>query len=536
MEAPPELREGSQLGDRLWRLNNLYTIQDKTGRRIPFHLNWAQTELLSGLHECSLILKARQLGFTTFVQIFMLDACLFNSNIRAGTIAHRLDDARVIFRDKVKLPYDCLPDMLKAARPITRDSADELVFSNNSSIRVSTSMRSGTLQFLHISEYGQLCSRFPDKAREIRTGALNTVQAGQVIFIESTAEGREGHFYDLCEAAQAKQRMGAPLTALDFKFHFFPWWKAPEYALHPTGVVIDEQFKTYFDKLEATAGVVLTPAQQAWYQKKAETQLADMKREYPSTPEEAFEASVEGAYYSELIAAAELQGRIGEFPAIQGVPVDTAWDIGIGDETTIWFVQRLGSRNRLVGFYARSGEGLRHYVDVVNRMARERGWKLGDPLWPHDGANREWGSGKSRREMFQEHTGRYPRIVPTLTLDDGIAAVRAILPSCEFDAGPCAEGLKALRAYRKEWDEERGTWRDKPRHDWASHGADAFRVMATRFRAIEPAAPPKPKHDRVVLMADQFGQVHYEDDGGRVELQDVIRRHCKKRQRERSEA
>jgi hypothetical protein len=196
METLPGLHEGSQLADRFWRLDNLYAIQTKEGKKAPFRLNWAQTELLHDLHECSLILKARQLGFTTFIQIFMLDACLFNSNIRAGTIAHRLDDARVIFRDKVKFTYDNLSNVLKAARPIIRDSADELVFANNSSIRVSTSMRSGTLQYLHISEYGQLCSRYPEKAREIRTGALNTVQAGQVIFIESTAEGREGHFYD----------------------------------------------------------------------------------------------------------------------------------------------------------------------------------------------------------------------------------------------------------------------------------------------------------------------------------------------------
>ena len=93
------------------------------------------------------------------------------------------------------------------------------------------------------------------------------------------------------------------------------------------------------------------------------------------------------------------------FPAMEGVPVDNAWDIGIGDETTIWFVQRLGNRNRLVGYYANSGEGLKHYVDAVNRMAIARGWKLGDTLWPHDGANREWGSGKSRRELFAEYAG-----------------------------------------------------------------------------------------------------------------------------------
>jgi hypothetical protein len=125
---------------------------------------------------------------------------------------------------------------------------------------------------------------------------------------------------------------------------------------------------------------VLSTAQKAWYSKKSETQLGDMKREYPSTPEEAFEASVEGAYYSELLAAAELQGRVGEFPAIEGVPVDVSWDIGIGDDTTLWFAQRLGNRTRLVGYYANSGEGLRHYTDTINRMARERGWTLGCAL------------------------------------------------------------------------------------------------------------------------------------------------------------
>jgi hypothetical protein len=147
-----------------------------------------------------------------------------------------------------------------------------------------------------------------EKAREIRTGALNAVQAGQVIFIESTAEGREGHFYDLCEQAQSKQRMGTPLTSLDFKFHFFPWQRCKDYHIDPTGVVIDAPLRKYFDGLEQTAGIVLSSAQQAWYAKKAETQLADMRREYPSTPEEAFEASIEGAYFAEQLTAAEFQG------------------------------------------------------------------------------------------------------------------------------------------------------------------------------------------------------------------------------------
>src|SRR5215208_2052286 len=210
-----------RLSDWRWRIDNLYHITDKNGQKLRFQMNWAQEALFNEMSFQNVILKARQLGFTTFIQIFMLDACLFNSNIRAGTIAHKLDDAKTIFRDKVKYPYDELPEAIKAARPVIKDSADELMFSNNSSIRVGTSLRSGTLQYLHVSEYGKLCAKYPDKAREVRTGALNTIQSGQVVFIESTAEGQEGHFFELSEAARAKERRGVPLTPLDFKFHFF---------------------------------------------------------------------------------------------------------------------------------------------------------------------------------------------------------------------------------------------------------------------------------------------------------------------------
>jgi hypothetical protein len=138
------------------------------------------------------------------------------------------------------------------------------------------------------------------------------------------------------------------------------------------------------------------------------------------------------------------------------VKVDTAWDIGVGDATAIWFFQRLGSKTRFVGYYQRDGEGLKHYVDEIRRMARERGWQLGETYWPHDGQMREWGSGRSRMEQFREYTNRMPWLVPRLAIDDGIAAVRLILPSCEFDAAACADGLKALKSYRKEWDDHRG--------------------------------------------------------------------------------
>jgi hypothetical protein len=479
----------NQFSDWRWRLNNLYWIVDKEGHRVQFELNWAQENLFDEMHFMNCILKARQLGFTTFIQIFMLDACIFNANIRAGTIAHRLDDAKTIFRDKIKYPYDNLPDGLKNRVRKVSDSADELLLSNNSSIRVGTSLRSGTLQYLHISEYGKLCAQFPEKAREVRTGALNTVQAGQVVFIESTAEGQEGHFFDLCENARSKARMQTTLTPLDFKFHFYPWHRNPDYVL-AGAVVIGDDLRRYFEKL-ASGGIILSPGQQAWYAKKTETQLADMKREYPSTPEEAFEASVEGAYYANEMAIVEMQERIGAFKAIPGLPVNTAFDIGRRDPTSIWFWQQHAGKIGIVGYYHASGEGLPFYLDRLREYRDRLGWVYGTHLWPHDGKVNEWGSGRSRIEVMEAAIregglGETLRVLPNNPVDDGINAARMTIPLCHFDAAECSEGIKSLKAYRKDWDENRATWKDSPRHDWASHGADAFRTLAMGWRETSP--------------------------------------------------
>lgn len=441
------------------------------------------------MHYLNVVLKARQLGFTTFIQIYGLDQALFNSNFRVGTIAHTLDDAKSIFREKVRYPYDNLPDGLKAAVPIRKSSETELLLGNNSGVRVGVSLRGGTLQLLHVSEYGKICAKFPDKAREVRTGALNTVQAGQLIFIESTAEGQEGHFFDLSQAAQAKTRTGETLTELDFKFHFAPWWKEPAYEIDPAGVALDDGYQRYFSRLEDSHGIVLRPGQKAWYAKKAAVQLADMKREYPSTPAEAFEAAVEGAYYGELMASAELQGRVGEFAAEPGYLVHTAWDIGRSDYTAIWFFQVIGGRIRIVGYFQNTGESLPYYVTELARLSAERGWTYGTHLWPHDGRVTEWGSGKGRIEQALAH-GLNVTIAPNLRLADGINAVRGTIPLCTFDATAAADGVKILKAYRKEWDEEHGIWLDRPCHDWASHGADGFRMLAVGHHLIVEHALP----------------------------------------------
>ncbi len=293
----------NQFLDPRWRLSNLYTITDKAGRQIPFRPNAAQLALLDALYSANIILKARQLGFTTLCCLIYLDACLFTPHTRAGVVAHRLDDAKVIFRDKIKFPYDRLDEGIRAAVPAVQDSADTLTFGNNSSVRVSTSMRSGTLQYLHVSEFGKVCAQAPDKAREIVTGALNTVESGQFVVIESTAEGQEGAFYEMTQRARERAASRASLTPLDYKFHFFPWWRNRPYALDGAVVAIGEEHERYFDRLEAE-GIRLTDGQKAWYVKKEATMEGDMRREYPSTPDEAFEQALEGAYFAVQLAAA----------------------------------------------------------------------------------------------------------------------------------------------------------------------------------------------------------------------------------------
>lgn len=467
--------------DRRWRLNNLYTIKNEAGHAIPFRLNLAQERLLADLWTLNLILKARQLGFTTLIQILMLDACLFNSNTSAGTIAHNREDAEAFFDDKIKFAYDSLDPAIRDAIPATQDSAKSLTFANGSRIRVGTSLRSGTFQYLHVSEFGKTCAQFPSKAKEIVTGAFNTVHAGQFIAVESTAEGQGGYFHDMVMEAKRHAEMQRQLTPLDFKLHFFPWFEDSRYALSDADtamVTLTDEHEKYFDTLDAK-GIALTPNQEAWYVKKLATQRDEMKREYPATVEEAFEASIEGAFYSEQMARVRKEGRICRVP-IENVPVDTFWDLGVNDDMVIWFRQKIGPEHRFIGYYANSGEGLEHYARILKEWSDERKVTFGVHYMPHDADARRLGhQAKTVKQMAEEAGIRPVRVVPRIPSEQvGVEAVRSYLRKCWFDESACTDGLWCLDNYRKEWDGDRGVFKDRPRHDKASHGAKAFETAA----------------------------------------------------------
>lgn len=472
MATAPNTEIAEQLlNDPYWRLNHLYYIIDKSGNKELFKLNWAQKKLYNEMWYCNLILKARQLGISTFVSLLFLDRCLFNSNQHAGIIAHTREDAEMLFR-RVKFAYDSLPVEIKALRMANTDNARELQLSNGSTLRVGTSMRSSTLQYLHISEFGKICAKYPDKAREIVTGALNAIAPGQYVFIESTAEGREGYFYDMCKEAQAARDANKLLSQLDFRFHFFPWWQHSDYKLD-SEAQIAHPYIDYFNALEGQINAKLEHSQKTWYAKRASTQGDDMKREFPSTPDEAFEVSNEGLYYGKQIAEARKEGRIRRVYYDANVPVHTAWDLGYNDSTAIWWYQLCGQEIHLLEYYELNGEPLTHYLHIV----KSKPYTYGKHIVPHDAAAHEYSTGLSRIEVARNH-GIAFTVAPDLALIDGIDAARNLLNRCWFDEVKCASGIKALESYKKEWNDRYGCWGSKPLHNFASHGADAFRMLA----------------------------------------------------------
>jgi hypothetical protein len=464
------------LFDKNWRIRNLYWIKDSHGNKVKFVPNWAQEILLQDTHPCKIILKARQLGITTFFALNFLDDVLFSSNIHAGVIAHTLDDSQNIFADKLKFAFDHLDPRLRALFRTIGDSAKELSFTNGSLIRVGTSLRSATLQRLHISEFGKICCKNPEKAREIITGSLNTVHVGQHIVIESTAEGKEGHFYDMCQRSMKLNDH----SDLDFKFFFFPWHQHPEYSMEKECEVPD-LLKDYFAKI-TLSGLTLTQNQKNWYVAKWQTQKEDMLREFPSTAEEAFAVSQESNWYSRQMKELYDNGNITRISWDRSQPVHTSWDLGQADKMAIWFFQinRVGEV-MVIDFFQKTDFALQEVVALL----QSKGYTYGTHIWPHD-ANARDRSGITFVSQARE-LGISGIVLPQQSFADGINIVRSTLPKCWFDQKKCKEGLNALENYRKKWNSTIGGYTGEALHDSNSHAADAFRYLCCGINKINPS-------------------------------------------------
>jgi hypothetical protein len=209
-----------------------------------------------------------------------------------------------------------------------------------------------------------------------------------------------------------------------------------------------------------------------------ETELKAAKNEmgeskYRQEFECSFDAPIEGSYYGEILNELEDKKHMQEIPREELSRTFTAWDLGMGDSTSIWVAQLVGTEVRLIDYYENHGVGLDHYVKWI----KDNDYLKAEHILPHDVRVRELGTGKSRMEMLEE-SGLEVKIAPRMGLDDGIQAVRRLLPRCWFNVPKVQIGLNCLRNYRRDYDEKRKIFYERPLHDWSSHGSDSFRYLA----------------------------------------------------------
>ena len=226
----------------------------------------------------------------------------------------------------------------------------------------------------------------------------------------------------------------------------------------------DTQPEWFSARLKATETGIIDPGELQDAQKQMTPEA--FAQEYECS----FEAAIKGAYYGKDMEAADADGRIASVPYDKSADVFASWDLGIGDMMSIWFGQMVGKEWHWIGYYENNGHGLDHYVDYIKSLK----FPVHEHLLPHDAEARELQTGNSRIQ-YLEGRGFNCRVVPRHNVDDGIGAVRSKLNRMWFDAVNCAKGIDCLRMYRTEFDEKNMVLKSRPLHDWASHGADAFR-------------------------------------------------------------
>ena len=206
-----------------------------------------------------------------------------------------------------------------------------------------------------------------------------------------------------------------------------------------------------------------------------------------------FQAAILGAYFAMEMAQVRNEHRIIECEAIADQVVHRAWDLGVTDDTSIWWFQLQGPQVVILDHYASSGAGVEHYAEQIAMRGAKYGWKDGTDFVPHDAKVKEWGSGRTRVETMQGF-GLHPLLVPFATFQDGINAARRTLPLCIFHPRTEETGIAALEQYRREWDDEKKSFRATDVHDWTAHPAASFRYLSLAWRLI-PRQPIERKVD-----------------------------------------
>jgi len=471
----------TKLSSKLWRLNNLYTIEDKDGIKQIMKLNNSQEKVLKKFkHTRKIILKSRQQGISTLYLAYNLDSCIFGEGFSAGIQSYGLDESNKLQR-RADLMWEKFPENLKAllGLKLVTNNSKGMGFSNRSILKIGN-FRGDTLQSLHVSELGKIAKKYPDKAEELKKGAFQSVSKNNKITIESTAEGKSGMFYDMWKQAELNIATGRDLGPFDFQPIFLSWMEDLDCNLdHETPLTSDDE--KYLKGLEDTLDIKLSQTQKWWYAAKKIELGEGFNQEYPATPEMAFAQSVEGTYYAHEFKTLKYangtkeDGNPSNYD--QNLKVHSAFDLGMNDTFAIGFFQKHPDGHiEIIGEYLNSGYGLSHYRDIFNALSKKFGWVHGNTYVPHDSKVRELIADKTRWDALRE-LGFKPILVKKHSLADGIEATRQFLKTVVIHED-CEEIIRAIQNYRKKYDSKYDVYLDTPVHDEHSHAADMLRYMA----------------------------------------------------------
>ena len=440
---------------------------------IPYIPNEYQNILQDTQHNRNIILKARQIWFSTDIEIQWLDFALKNPGVNVGIIAHDKQSAIDIFRDKLKVARDNLPKNIKDRYTVSTENVRELGLTHKetgltSYVTVATSFRWWTIQYIHISEFGRICAKYPAKAREIVTWAMEALGPNGMLFIESTAEGNEWYFYDFFTLAENNRQEWKELTQLDMKPYFFAWWENKAYSLPESdSVIVTREDMNYFRAIEERCQIRISLWQKKRYIKKKQIQQDDMGREYPSFIDEAFNLAVEWAYYKYQLEDMRKQGRICDLPYDKDKPVYAVrdlWGFWWWDDMAIIFYQKVGEWIHIIDAEEATGYSMEWFQ---TEFVQPRGYNIIEDWFPHDGKRTEsnWKSvSQNAREI-----GIPVRQLPIGRITDWINEVKRLFHKIKIDEKNCAWLIKSLTNYRRERDQKRWMFADKPMHNRASH-------------------------------------------------------------------
>lgn len=487
----------AKLLDPVWRLTSgeLYKIKTADGRGIiPFVPRAEQRALLLKLLASIegrqpgeerpsqfVELKARRLGYSTAIGVFISDCLGFRKSFTATLIDQTGDDAKKKMNDIVKVAVSSLRSLFDFR--LIKDNDSELSITTRgdkegkevSTFYAGTKARGGSNNFLWASELGVIQFDDPPRADEIITGAFPSARHG-IKLVETTWKGgKGGKLFEIIEPTLSG-------TANDWQVSFSPWYLDPRNV--SASATLDRESAEYFakiaDRLHA-GGIVISEEQRRWWASERRTLGIFMARENPTFLDECWTVPVPGAIYAADIQRAWTEGRVGNVPLYEGAPVNTSWDLGAPANMAVWYWQIVGREIRIIDYDHGDLGTLTKRVGHMNA----KGYSFGKHYLPHDAQTTERSGTNFTSELIAAGLPSTSLVtVPRChSVWIGINHAKEMFANIAFRLPHCQKGLDALQAYRKKTEGEGALSTEEPVHDWSSHPADAFRMMAEAHRA-----------------------------------------------------